>query len=239
VRLTDAIRPVSFHEHFDPGSRQHLISTYTEASLDARAHWLGHPIDLYPADLVALQEILQRTRPTHVVFAYTEPGLAVFVDSILKLLDVPSPLFIWASPKHPAPEGLKAKVKAVGGEPISTKAIGRVADLVGTAESTLVLYGVDATPKLAPEHLADYARFVGHRCYLVALRTAHGQPWIGYARLRAQRVITEMVREDPSLVIDTSWDRNVLSSCPSGFVLRVGASEAYDASLDELSAPVS
>ena len=55
VRLTDDIRPIAFDEHFDAGVRQYLISAYTETSLDQRTSWLGQPIDLYPADLVALQ----------------------------------------------------------------------------------------------------------------------------------------------------------------------------------------
>jgi cephalosporin hydroxylase len=243
VRLTDAIRPTPFQEHFDPGTRQYLISSYTESSTDARTHWLGHPIDLYPADLVALQEIIARTRPTHVVLAQVEPGLAVFVDSILKLLEVPSPILIWASAKDPAPEDLAARVKTIALEPNAPKAVRRVAQLVGTSEATLVLYGADASPKLGVEELSAYARFVAHRCYLVAVRTSHGQPWIGYARLRAQRVINDMVKADPGLVVDTSWERNVLTSCPSGFVLRVGepagSEEGSDAGLDDIPEPVS
>ncbi len=240
VRLTDAIRPISFHEHFDAGTRQYLVSTYTEANFDTRTTWLGQPIDLYPADLVALQEIMTRTRPTHVILAHAEPGLAVFVDSILKLLDIPTPVLIWASRKQPPPEGLAATVHTIFDEPNAPKTLRRVAQLIGTAESTLVLYAVDSVPKLGAQNLADYARFVGHRGYLVALRTSRGQPWIGYARLRAQRAINEMVREDPCLVVDGSWERNVLTSCPSGFILRVGEPSAdYDESLDNISEPVS
>ena len=242
VRLTDAIRPTPFHEHFDPGTRQYLISSFTESSLDARTQWLGHPIDLYPADLVAIQEIITRTRPTHVVLAQVEPGMAVFVDSILKLAEVPSPILIWVSGAA-APEGLGARVKSVPLEPNSPKAQRRVAQLVGTAESTLVLYGADATPKFGVEELGEYARLVGHRCYLVVLRTSRGQPWIGYARLRGQRVINDMVRADPGLVVDASWERNVLTSCPSGFVLRIGEpadpDAGFDESLDDIPEPVS
>ncbi len=238
VRLTDHIRPIPFHEPFDTGTRQYLISSYTEASLENRTTWLGHPIDLYPADLVALQEILARTRPTHVIFAHAEPGLAVFVDSILKLLDIPSPVFVWASNSVDAPVGLAAQVMPIRDEPNAPKTLRRIAQAVGTAESTLVLYGVDATPKLNAEGLAAYARFVAHRCYLVALRTCRGQPWIGYARLRAARAISDLVRDDPSLVVDTSWERNVLTSCPSGFILRVGEpSGDFDESLDRIPEP--
>ncbi|HEY5412558.1 MAG TPA: CmcI family methyltransferase [Caulobacteraceae bacterium] len=240
VRLTDDIRPISFDEHFEPGMRQYLISAYAEASLDRRTHWLGQPIDLYPADLVALQEIMTRTRPTHLVFAGAEPGLAVFADSILKLLEIPSPTFIWASEASGEPEGLRARVRPVIGEVNSPKTLKRIGHALGTAESTLVLFAVDGSPKLTAQNLADYAQFVAHRCYLVALRTARGQPWIGYARLRGARAISDLVRSDPGLVVDTSWERNVLSSCPSGFVLRVGeAAPAYDESLDHIPEPVS
>jgi cephalosporin hydroxylase len=235
MRLTDAIRPVAFDEHFDPGARQYLISAYTEANLDQRTSWLGQPIDLYPADLVALQEIMVRTRPTHVVIAHAEPGLASFVDSILKLLDVPSPTIIWANDAREAPQGLAAWVHQVTGDPNSPKVLRRISRLVGAAEATLVLYAVDGQPKVTAQSLADYAGFVGHRCYLVALRTARGQPWIGYARLRGSRAVSDLVQADPALAIDTSWERNILTSCPSGFVLRVGDADAvYDERLDRI-----
>ncbi len=171
------------------------------------------------------------------IFARAEPGLLTFVDSILTLLGIADPMLIQVSDAA-APEGLKARLKQIPSDPHSPKTLHRVAQLVGAAEATLVLYAVDRSPKLAAEQLADYARFVGHRCYLVALRTARGQPWIGYARLRAQRALHDLVRADAGLVIDGSWDRNVLSSCPSGFVLRVGDRAAsYDESLDLIAEP--
>ena len=187
---------------------------------------------------MALQEIIVRTRPTHVVMAHAEPGLAAFVDSILTLLDIPSPTIVWASPKVEAPKGLTARVRAVNGEPNSPKTLRRIAQNLGAAEATLVLYAADGQPKLTVKNLADYAGFVGHRCYLVALRTALGQPWIGYARMRGARAVADLVKSDPSLVLDTSWERNVLTSCPSGIVLRVGPpGRSYDESLDRIAEP--
>ena len=238
MRLTDEIRPVPFDEYFDPAVRQYLVSAYTEASVGQRTSWLGQPIDLYPADLVALQEIIVRTRPTHVVIAHGEPGLATLADSVLKLLEVPSPTIVWVNPAAEPPAGLAARVRRVVGEPNSAKALSKVAQIVGAAEATLVLYAVDGQPKLNSRNLADYAAFVGHRCYLAALRTARGQPWVGYARLRGSRAVADLVQTDGGLTLDTSWDRNVLTSCPSGFVLRTGPSQpAYDESLDQIAEP--
>jgi len=222
MRLTDAIRPVDFDDYFDVGVRQHLISAYAEAGAGERASWLGQPIDLYPADLVALQEVMARTRPTRVIMVHAEPGLAVFVDSILKLLEIQSPVIVWASPSHPAPEGLAARLEVVGSEPNAPKSLDRIGRLIGEPASTLVLYAVDATPKMSWQNLADFTPFLGQGDYLVALRTARGQPWIGYARLRASRAMAELVQEVPGLEIDSSWERHVLTSCPSGFVRRTG-----------------
>jgi len=222
LRLTDAIRPVDFDDYFDAGLRQHLISAYAEAGAADRALWLGQPIDLYPADLVALQEVMTRTRPTHVIMAHAEPGLAVFVDSILKLLGVASPMIVWASPAHEPPEGLAARVELVKSEPNAPKSLEKIRRLIGEPASALVLYAVDAMPKMGWQNLADYAALLNPGDYLVALRTARGQPWIGYARLRASRAIAELVREVPGLEVDASWERHVLTSCPSGFVRRTG-----------------
>ena len=222
MRLTDAIRPVDFEDYFDVGVRQHLISAYAETNAADRTSWLGQPIDLYPADLVALQEIMARTRPSRVALVHAEPGLAVFVDSILKLLGAPSPVIVWASPAHPAPEGLSARLEVVASEPNAPKSLDRVRRHFGDAAGVLVLYAVDATPKMTWQNLADYAALLGEGDYLVALRTARGQPWINYARLRAARAVAELVQQVPGLQIDTSWERHVLTSCPSGFVRRVG-----------------
>jgi hypothetical protein len=163
---------------------------------------------------------MARTRPAHVILVHAEPGLAVFVDSILKLLDVRSPVIIWASPAHPVPERLTARLEVVASEPNAPKSLDRARRHIGEAGGTLVLYAVDATPKMTWQNLADYAAFLQPGDYLAALRTARGQPWINYARLRAARAVAELVREVPGLEIDTSWDRHVLTSCPSGFVRR-------------------
>jgi hypothetical protein len=236
IPLTDAVRPLPFEETFDFETRQYLISAYTEANADRPTYWLGEPISLYPADLISLQEVMARTRPTRVVLVNTEPGLVRFVDSVLGLLDVPDPMLIRVLETDAPPLQLRARLKTLVGKPYAKAIKARLLDLVGTSETTMVLFGIHDPTDFRVGQLAAYAKLVSHRCYMVVLGTAQGHPWIGYSRLRARDAIRELVQIDRGLVIDTSWDRNVLSSCPSGFVVRIGDPYAtYDESLDDLS----
>ncbi len=236
IPLTDAIRPLPFEETFDFETRQHLISAYTEANADRPTYWLGEPVNLYPADLVSLQEMMARSQPTRVILVNAEPGLVRFVDSVLQLLGIADPLIIRVLEEDvPAPR-LKNRIKTLVGKPYAKQIRARLLDLVGSAETTMVLFAIRDPTDFRVGQLATYAKFVSHRCYMAVLGTARGHPWIGYSRLRARDAVHELVQIDRGLVIDSSWDRNVLTSCPSGFVLRIGDPyEAYDASLDDLS----
>ncbi len=236
IPLTDAIRPLPFEDTFDAATRQYLLSAYTEANADRPTYWLGEPISLYPADLISLQEVMTRTRPSRVVMVNPEPGLVRFVDSVLGLLDVADPMLIRVvEDDSPAPQ-LKARLKTLVGKPYAKPIKTRLLDLVGAAETTMVLFGIKDPTDFRVGQLASYAKLVSHRCYMVVLGTALGHPWIGYSRLKARDAIRQLVQLDRGLVIDTAWDRNVLSSCPSGFVVRIGDPYApYDESLDDLS----
>jgi hypothetical protein len=179
---------------------------------------------------------MTRTRPTRVVLVNTEPGLVRFVDSVLGLLDVPDPMLIRVLENDSPPLQLRARLKTLVGKPYAKAIKARLLDLVGASETTMVLFAVHDPTDFRVGQLAAYAKLVSHRCYMVVLGTAQGHPWIGYSRLRARDAIRELVQLDRGLVIDTSWDRNVLSSCPSGFVVRIGDPYAtYDESLDDLS----
>ncbi len=235
VLLTDELRPTVLEEQFDKGVQDYLISAYTEANADAATYWLGERVDLYPADLVAIQEAMTRSRPSRVVCVNTEPGLVRFVDSMLSLLRVDDPLIIWATEHGGQVKGAASRLKTINDNPSSKEAHALVLRNCAGAEGTMVLFGSRPQEPFPIEQLRAYAAFVSPRCYLVVLRTARGQPWIGYAKSRLRPAILELVRTEPGLVIDASWSRNVLTSCPSGFILRVGeTNEAYDASLDDL-----
>lgn len=234
--LTDAIRPTPFEDTFDSETTRYLVSTYTEASAGRPAMWMGEPINLYPGDLISLQEVMTRTRPTRVVMVNPEPGLVRFVDSILELLEVRSPLIAQVTEEPPAPLKLKSRLKTAVGKPYAKGVRARLQSLVGAVDTTLVLYAISDPADFRVGQLVPYARWVSHRCYMVVMGGARGHPWINYAPLRVRDVVRELVRLDPGLVIDSSWERNIFTSCPSGFILRVGEPrKAYEAALDDLS----
>lgn len=224
IALTDQLRPVDFDDLFDPDTRQYLQSAYAETNGDRPAHWLGDPINLYPADLVSIQEALTRSRPTRVILVNTEPGLVRFVDSVLKLLRVDAPVLIRVLEEDaPAPK-CRGQVVTLVGKPYAKKVRAQIEERLAGAERSMVLFGVHDPTDFRVGQLATYSKFVSEGCYLILLRTVLGEPWIGYARLHALDAVRELVTIDPALTIDETWERNVLTSCASGFVLRRPAS---------------
>ena len=223
IPLTDSLRPLALDDVFDADTRQHLQSVYAEAAQGQTSLWLGEPIALYPADLIAIQEILVRTRPTHVILVNTEPGLVRLADSVLGMLDAPPPAIIRVLETEAPSPPVRGKVVDIIGRPYAKKVKAQVEEQLHGAERTLVLFSVYDPTDFRVGQLATYSRFVTEESYLVVLRTVLGHPWIGYSRLRARDAVRELVRIDPNLVVDETWDRNVLTWCPSGFVRRLGS----------------
>ena len=237
ISLTDELRPAGIDEQFSRGVRDHMLSAFTEANATTPAYWLGEPIDLYPADLMVLQEMMTRSRPSCVVCVNTEPGLVRFVDSILALLRVEDPTIVWVTERRAPLKGITSKTMIAHMHPSDDRVPAQVLQGCAYADATMVVYAPLTSEPYPLTSLSAYAKFVSAHCYLAVLRTARGQPWIGYARSQLKAAVMQLVKDEPDLIVDMSWSRNVLTSCPSGFVRRVGAViEAYDASLDDLSA---
>lgn len=221
--LTDQLRPMAFEEVFDAGFRQHLQSAYAESNPDQTTRWLGDPINLYPADLVAIQEAMVRSRPTQVILVNTEPGLVRFADSMLKLMGADKPVLIRVLEEDaPPPPSCRAEVVTVVGKPYAKRVRARIEEHLTGDGRCMVLFGVRDPTDFRIGQLATYSRFVSEQCYLIVLRTVLGDPWIGYSRLRARDTVRELVTIDPDLAIDESAEWNVLTLCSSGFVVRRG-----------------
>ena len=63
LSVTGEVRSGSLAYHFDSGAQQHLQSVYAECGLHRQTQWLGQKVELAPADLVALENIIGQVRP--------------------------------------------------------------------------------------------------------------------------------------------------------------------------------
>ena len=221
--------------HFDDGARVYLQSAYAESGLHQATAWLGRKVGVAPADLLSIQGIIFQVRPDHVVTTSSDLGLLGFLLSMLDATGLhDARITCISSPglDHPFdPSRVRVLVGDPGDEAILAKAATEVAD----AESTLVLYQPDSgNAALVTSRLHAYSRLVSYRSYLIFLGSVFGQPWLGYSSNWYLAAIRAFVADSP-FVIDESWTRQWVTTCPSGYLRRVDgrtSSLAYDPGLD-------
>jgi len=236
--ITEQIRPGQLALHFDDGAQTHLQSVYAECGLQREVRWLDQPVDVAPADLVALQEIIGQLRPDAVVAVGAQPGLVGFIDSILAMVGLPESRLLHVHP--PATTTVaSARLTNLSGPPCDPTVLATVRQWVGSAETVLVLHAAGSAATFSVESLQAYGALVSYRSYLICAGTLFGQPWLGYSRHEHMHTIRQFTRGDSPFVIDRSWNRQLISSCPGGYLRKVGGcvtTANYDATLDNFTA---
>jgi cephalosporin hydroxylase/glycosyltransferase involved in cell wall biosynthesis len=234
--VTDALRPGAIERQIDSGAQTYLTSVYAECGVHRTTTWLGTPVALAPADLVAIQEILSRVRPTRIVVAAREVGLLIFLDGVLTLLGLEQAKIICVTESRMT-GALPDRVVSVVGAACAAETLAQVDRLLEAEESNLVLLEPSAGDPVPVAAIAAYSRLVAFRCYLIVLRTAAGQPWIGYSKYWPLQAIHKFLDGGAPFVIDRRWERHLISACPSGYLQRtkdIPRTEDYDATLDDL-----
>lgn len=218
VPLTDKIKRGT-QRGFDRGRSIHLLSNYVEEGM-AHTQWLGQSLDLFPADLVAIQEIFERVRPECIVMPNATAALVNFVDSIVRLIDIQTRI-VWPAVDADCAEGSFAAVHSVRGDPATERVLAEVRSLSFAYDRILVLYSISAASRFSPTSLSPYARLVSPGSYLAVLGTARGRPFIGYSTYDAGAVLRKMMEGLGGFAIDYSWEhRHVFIASPGGFLLR-------------------
>lgn len=233
--VTDRVRPAQLAQHFDEGAQMYLQSVYAESGLHKEVTWLGQPTGVAPADLVSLQEIIHEQRPDAIVIVGTRAGLVHFVAGVLDAIASPGARILHVNP--PDAPLHHAMVTTVHGAPDDTGTQAMARHWTGVAESVLVLVATEPANSFTRDTLRAYGALVSHRSYLVCLGTLFGQPWLGYSRHEHQRTVQDFVDNEYAFVIDRSRQRQWLSTCPSGYLRRVGGALThanYDPTLDDV-----
>ncbi len=234
--ITEHIRPGYVPQHFDEDAQIYLQSAYAECGAYKSTNWLGQPIDLAPSDLTSIQDIIREQRPTRIVATGVEDGLVSYMCSVLDALDLRETKIVrmtGTSASTPA----NSRIEIIVGDPYASVTLAAIDRAIGAEETTLVLFGPQPTDYVPVAQLSAYAQFVSHGSYLIYLRTAHGQPWLGYSKYWHLAVINRFVNGAGPFVIDQTRTQHFITSCPSGFlkkakdILRL---EDYDDTLDHL-----
>jgi cephalosporin hydroxylase len=216
--VTGQVRPGSLPLHFDSGQRQHLQSAYTECGLHHRTQWLGEKVELAPADLVALENIIGQVQPARVITTCGKAGLIRFLVSMLKLHGLSESCVVAVGGPPPGVAG--TQVRTIEGHPGAPETLRLVEKAIGAEETTLVLFEPAPDDLIPVDMLSAYARFVSYRSYLVFLGTVLGQPWLGYSNRWYLSAIRRFLAGGAPFVIDDSCDQQLISMCASGYLLR-------------------
>lgn len=236
--ITGQIRPGQLALHFDDGAQSHLQSVYAECGLQHAVTWLGQPTGVAPADLASLQQIVHLLRPDAIVLTGAETGLVAFIDSTLLATENPAARILHVDPAAAAiARPSTARVTILHGSPGDPHILATARHWAGSAETVLVLHAANPDAAFSSATLQAWGTLVSYRSWLVCPGTLFGQPWLGYSTHQYLQAIREFTSGDPSFVIDRSWNRQLISTCPSGFLRKVGGTVTatnYDAALDDL-----
>ena len=195
--------------------------------------WLGRPIIQYPQDVMALQEIVWRVRPTTIVeTGVAHGGSAVFFASLLELaggdgrvvaVDIEiRPHNRAAIEVHP----MHRRIELVEGSSTDPAIAQRVRDLVRKGGPTMVVLDSNHTRAHVARELELYAPLVTRGSYLVVMDTVVeymapdafvDRPWgKGDNPMTAVR---EFLARDSRFAVDTDLeDKLLVTVAPSGYL---------------------
>ncbi len=232
IGVTDKVREGSLPLHFDSLSAANLQSVYVECGLHKLTKWLGHEVSLAPADIVEIQDIVFTGRPQRIVAVNANPGIVLLLHSLLQITGLPDSRILHVSRQHDSSQ-MASSVDLITGAPDDLATIRQVKRMLGVEENVLVLFAPESHDYIPVDCLRLYAGLVSCRSYLIFLGTVFGQPWLGYSKYWFLRAIKTVVAEG-GLVIDHSRNRQLVTTCPSGYLQRisddglVGARETDD-----------
>jgi cephalosporin hydroxylase len=194
--------------------------------------WLGRPVIQYPQDLMALQEIIWKTKPAVIVeTGIAHGGSLIFSASILALLggerEVIGVDIDIRSHNRSAIEAhpLAAKIVMFEGSSIDPELAGRVRDRVAGRPAMVILDSNHTAGHVAAE-LELYAPLIGAGNYLVVMDTAiehldaalfGDRPWgPGNSPLTA---VEAFLAREPRFVVDDEYDAKLLFTvAPRGYL---------------------
>ena len=229
--ITDRVRRGVPALHLGDMAVDYLRSTYVECGYNQTTRWQGHPVSLAPPDILAIQEIIHQQRPDRIVTVNAELGVLHLADAALRLAGLQQSRIISVGDK-PTEGPVPGTVEQIPGAPYAATTLAAITRALGTDERVLVLFAPSAGDHFPVAALRTYARFVSPRSYLVFLGSVFGQPWLGYSKNWFAKALRTLAAEAP-FAIDETWTQHLITTCPLGFLQRIGNfAAASDDTLD-------
>ena len=212
VGVTTEVRAAEMSTHFDAMATDYLVSLYAEAGLRDEMRWQGMPLGVAPPDAFAMAAILYETRPQCVVAVNLPAGLLAFLRDALAMAGQGGRIVVVGQ------DGIGGSYDA---DPLRPETLAAVRRAIGTATEISVFYAPRPQDALPLAELHAYGEFVSLRSYLTVVGSAMGQPWLGYARSWTMKAINSFADVAP-FAIDATRTQHLITSCPLGFLQRIG-----------------
>jgi cephalosporin hydroxylase len=221
----------------DPDQRDRTREWFTGASRYEYSYhftWLGRPIIQFPQDMIAVQEIIWRVRPSVIVeTGIARGGSLVFSASILEMLGgegrvVGVDIDIRAQnrieiERHP----LAGRITMIEGSSIDVAVAARVVELARGAVRALVLLDSNHTHEHVLRELELYSPLVGSGSYVIVFDTIiedlpgdvlADRPW-GRGN-NPKTAVREFLRRNDRFEIDRDIESKLLITVAPGGYLR-------------------
>jgi cephalosporin hydroxylase len=228
VRIASMAQDTSFRrlsrDWFDASCRHRYSYHFT---------WLGLPVIQYPQDLIAMQEIIWRTRPDVIVeTGIARGGSLVFFASMLELIGAPGMVVgvdidirahnRAAIESHP----LAKRIALIEGSSVDPAVAQEVRALVRGRRSVLVVLDSNHTHEHVMQELRLYSPLVHRGGYLLVLDTvvedlpadlSAGRPWGPGNNPRT--AVKAFLKENERFEIDSEIEgKLLLTVAPEGYL---------------------
>lgn len=194
--------------------------------------WLGRPIIQFPQDMIAIQEIIWRTKPDLIIeTGIAHGGSLIFSASILELIGKGKVIGIDIDirehnrkeiEKHP----LKKRITMLEGSSLDENVLKKVKKLAQNKKRILLFLDSFHTHDHVLQELEMYSSLVKKEGYIVVFDTLiefmpkdsfQNRPWD--KRNNPHTAVKEFLRQNKRFKIDKEIEKKLLiTSCPDGFL---------------------
>ena len=195
--------------------------------------WLGVPVLQWPTDLVLMQELLAKLRPTCIVETGTYlGGTAIFYASILHLLGIEGQVLSVDIEVHPqarqnvAASAFRDRIHLIEGDSKAESVHQQIQRLLHGEHSVLVCLDSDHSLTHTLAELRLFSRYVPVGGYVVIFDTIceeladapNADP--AWSQDNPMAALRQFLAENPDFSSDPQWGKFLVTFAPQGFLVR-------------------
>jgi cephalosporin hydroxylase len=210
-----------------------MMNLMTDNGYPYNFDWLGVPIIQCPQDIIALQEIIWKTKPTLIIeTGVAHGGSLIFYASMLKLLSnegrvIGVDIDIRAHNRSVIESHfLASSISLIQGSSISDDVIGNIKAAIKPTDKIMVVLDSNHTHEHVLQELKLYSQFITKGMYMIVMDTAiedvedktlGDRPW-GPGN-SPKTAVHEFLKESDRFVIDKlTHDKLLISVAPDGYL---------------------